>query len=78
IGKNKAEMSYPTLVIVITLLQVALVENLDCFTGRLGFGLMFTECSPNISYCVKVTNIDPEYVHVIDKGCDMENFCHVS
>ncbi|VDP16500.1 unnamed protein product [Onchocerca flexuosa] len=71
-------MSCPTLVVVTILLQVTLVENLDCFTGRLDFGLMFAECSSSINYCVKATSIDPECGRVIDKGCDMENFCHVS
>ncbi|VIO97740.1 Uncharacterized protein BM_BM17723 [Brugia malayi] len=52
-----------------------LVNSLDCLTGRLNFGLMYTQCSANVNYCAKMATIDPVQGLIIEKGCDAENFC---
>uniref|UniRef100_A0A915PPZ6 Uncharacterized protein n=1 Tax=Setaria digitata TaxID=48799 RepID=A0A915PPZ6_9BILA len=66
-----------TLAALTVLLPIGLVKSLDCLTGRTGFGLIYTKCNPGINYCAKGTAVDPVYGHVIDKGCDTENFCDV-
>ncbi|KAL3985144.1 putative integral membrane protein [Acanthocheilonema viteae] len=68
-------MNCPILIVFTNFLLITLINGLDCFTGRLGYGLMYTQCSPNINYCAKVTTIDLEYGLIIDKGCDVENLC---
>ncbi|VDK81576.1 unnamed protein product [Litomosoides sigmodontis] len=64
-----------TLIILFSFLLVTVVSGLDCFTGRSGYGLLYTQCNPDVYHCAKITTIDPVHGLVADKGCDTENFC---